>query len=69
MKYAWLGLLTFFLWCLATLTQNSAKNLIALGYLAEANQLFLPMWLFTIACAISLITLLLVALRDINKLH
>jgi hypothetical protein len=63
-KYISLGMLTFFLWCLATLLQNKVTELSAIGEVAEAGQLIVPMWGFTIACGISLITLALVTLFD-----
>lgn len=66
-KYIALGLTTFFLWCLSTLTQNSVRNLSELGYVEQAGELITPMWLFMIAFAISLITLLAIAIADLNK--
>ena len=60
---------TFFLWCLATLAQNSIRNLSELGYVEQAGELIVPMWLFMVAFGISLITLTVVAIRDLNRFH
>lgn len=67
-KYISLGMLTFFLWCLAILTQNGTRNLVAIGEMAGAEQMLVSMWLFTISAIISATTFVVVAVLDIRKL-
>lgn len=67
-KYLPLALTTFLLWCLTTLTQNASRNLSEMGYTKHAESLLVPMWLFMASFTVSLVTLLIVALRDLRKL-
>lgn len=66
-KYITAGTIAFFLWCLATLLGNAIRQLSELGNLAEAEQLILPMWLFTIAYAIMLIVMLAWLFQDLRE--
>jgi len=51
------------------MTQNSIRNLSELGYVEQAGNLIVPMWLFMVAFAISLLTLVAVTIRDLNRFH
>lgn len=63
-----LGMGTFFLWSLTTLSQNAIRTLSELGYLEQAEQMIVPMWLFFFGFVVMLIALLLVALAELRKL-
>jgi hypothetical protein len=61
-------MLTFFLFCLAIVSQNGIRNLVAIDEMAGAEQLLVPMYGFTISAIISAITLIVVAVLDLRKL-